>query len=71
MALEQMADNTGPLMQKLRDAFEQWLNPVEHPTIRFRDVEDARQDVVQHVSQLARVGIKPGVRPPVDPNTGY
>lgn len=67
---EQMKDQRDRLLEEFQHRYEAWLDPINHPTTRFRDVEDARQDVVMHQNQLVRAGvIKPGQDKPVQGQT--
>lgn len=54
MAKEKIEDKRNELAEAFSAAFKQWLAPAEHPHVRWRDVEDARQDVIDHVNALAK-----------------
>ena len=54
MASECPDDNREDLQAIFRERFEQWLNPICHPHVRWREVEDAREDVILCTSRLVR-----------------
>lgn len=54
MAKEKIEDKRSELAGAFNAIFQQWLAPEKHPHVRWRDVEDARQDVIDHVNALAR-----------------
>lgn len=54
MAKEKIEDRRSELAGAFSAVFQQWLAPDQHPHVRWGDVEDARQDVIQHVNALAK-----------------
>lgn len=54
---DEFKDQTGELMAALQDAMKAYADPVNHPTARWRDVEDARQAVLDYRSGLYAAGI--------------
>lgn len=53
----EMEDKRDELGSKFSEVFRQWLDPAAYPHVRFRDVEDARLDVVLHINQLVRENV--------------
>lgn len=47
-------DKREELLAVFKTRFQEWLNPVCHPHVRWRDVEEARHEVICCIERLVR-----------------
>lgn len=54
MGKEKIEDKRDSLSQEFKSRMDEWLSPATHPHVRWSDVADARQAVIEHVHELAK-----------------